>query len=638
MNDIPAAAPFNRRRKLRANMILRRAARRLELRSFGLVPEHFSHMEGLRAAVAVALPLALAVTSGRPGLGWAVFAAFWTCLCDAPGPDKLRRHLLAIFVGGGALIAVAGSWIASSAPYAGMIVGPVFVFLAVLCSSRIPYGGLLGTLLAVVAVVAVGFPHPLEQAAIQAVAFLGGSIWAYLLINRLWHIDAMVPLARATDAVIVRLLDMAESLVVLGDGRHRDDQWHREHAEHRRTVRLAIERLRSLLDRYSGDAASTEPFERARDAAETLFGALIALDQAFIDRIGPSDERMLAARACRTALLAWSLRSAAREPRVDALEWAAVRLRRLEARLHEPVFAGCVLAFESALRGLVTPAARCQVRPEAGRSLRKGGITRAVLQQALRQSLGLIAVYYAAIQFHLGYPYWAAMAVVVVLQGGARVTWARCLERIAGSLLGGVIAWGLLLVDSVLPVLSGLAIILAGVAIAMRSVNYTVFVVFLTMLFVIVTEMLQPGAGIASARMLDNVIGSIAALLAVFVLWPDFGASLKQRIEEGVEANHRYFEAVRMQKPIAEIENARRGAGLASVEAEVALYDVGGMLRRLSLSESNGSALQDLRTIAGEAAIAWHRRLGAVRAEGGNREASIPSSPIALQQSSDLTE
>ena len=589
-----------------ARTMVRWAARRLELRSFGLIPEHFNHAEGLRAAVAVAPPLALAVGTGHAGLGWAVFAAFWTCLCDAPGPDRLRRRLLGIFVVCGALIALTGSWIASTAPFAGMVIGPVFVFAAVLWSSRIAYGGLLGTLLAVVAVVAVGFRQPLAQASVQAAAFFGGAAWAYLLINHLWRIDAMLPLARASEAVIIRLQDMADSLVALGEGPHRDDRWHSEHAEHRRTVRMAIERLRAMLERYAGDTPATAPYARACLAAETLFGALIALDQAFIDRVGPVDERLATARACRTTLLAWRLAERRKRCGQRALHWAALRLDRLQPRLREDLFAGCTLAFANALKGLASPAPSSENHRPA--SVPAPGFGQAAMRQALRQSAGLVAVYYAAIVLHLGYPYWAAMAVVVVLQGGARVTWTRCLERILGSLLGGLTAMALLLVFHGPLALSLLALALACDAIALRSVNYTAFVVFLTMLFVIVTEMLQPGAGIAGARMLDNVIGSLAALLAVFLLWPDFGASLKVRIEEGIAANRAYFGAVEAERPVAEMEAARRRAGLASVEAEIALHDVGRLLRRFSLAEQ-GSALRDLRTIAGQAAIAWHRRL-----------------------------
>lgn len=592
---------------------VRHAARRLELRSFSLFPEHFNHVEGYRAAAAVAAPLILAVSSGRAELSWAVFGAFWTCLCDVPGPDRLRRRLLAIFVCCGAFIALAGSWFASLTPLGGMLFGPLFVLVAILGSARIAYGGLVGTLLAVVAVVAVGFPHVFEKALFQAAAFSTGAGWAWLLINVLWRVDPLSPLQRACEAIVIRLLDMIESLIAIGAGAHRDERWHSDNAEHRRAVRLSIERLRALLGRYGNDGSSLWPFQRALAAAEIIFSAAIALDQTFIDRSGSRTERLVVARTFKTTLLSWhlALRRAPHGPK--AVKRAAANVRNVRAKLTEDAFVGCALALENALeeltRSAVVPGVNAlshAISPEPAQAI---GAT--VVRQALRQSAGLVAVYLAAAAFHLGYPYWAAMAVVVVLQGGARVTWARGLERILGSMLGGAVALAVLHLTSSHALLSIIAIALAAAAISLRSVNYTIFVVFLTMLFVIVTEMLQPGVGIASARVLDNVVGSVAALLAVFLLWPDFGASLEARIEEGLAANRIYFEAVQAEKSVAEIEIARRVAGLASVEAEIALHDVGGSLFRFRSQQSDTPTLQAIRNIAGRAAIAWHRRLAA---------------------------
>ena len=252
------------RRTQRANARLRWAARRLELRSFALTPEHFDLAGGCRAAIATGVPLGLAVSTGTLGLAWAVFAAFWTCLCDTPGPDRLRRRLLAIFVVFGTAIALAGASIAAWLPGAALVIGPALVFTTLLGAGRIAHGGSLGTLLAVVAVVAVGFPHPLAGAALQALSFLGGAAWAYLLINLVWRTDAAQPLFRARDAVGFRLLDMSDSLVALGRA-PQGSAFRHDHAEHRRTVRLAIERLRGLLDRYTDMLAAAAPFLRAAD-------------------------------------------------------------------------------------------------------------------------------------------------------------------------------------------------------------------------------------------------------------------------------------------------------------------------------------------------------------------------------------
>lgn len=591
---------------------IRMLGRRLELRSVSLVPEHLNRAEGYRGAVAVALPLMLALATGRSEWGWAVYAAFWTCLCDVPGPDRLRRRLLGIFVVGGAAVALVGSWAASIAPHGGMIVGPLLVFLVTVAAGRLAFGGLVGTLLAVVAVVAVGFPHDLAAASRQSAAFLAGAAWSYLLINGLWRIDPFDPLRRATRAVSARLLDMADYLAGLGDRPHRDERWHRDHAEHRRAVRLAIERFREVLVRFPGEPGQAQAARRELAAAETMFGALLALDQACIDRRGSAGQRAALAEACRGAVASWRVSLRRPSQATAPLEQASAMMRRIRGALTEDVFRGCADAFGTALARLSArdrddegDAAATAV--DAGADVATPVVK---VQQGLRQAGGLVMVYYAAAVFGLGYPYWAAMAVIVVLQGGVRVTWARCLERIAGSLLGGSLAMALPLLGGgpVVPAL--VAVVLTALTMALRSVNYTIFVIFLTMLFVLVTDMLHPGVGIASARVIDNVVGSIAALLAVFAFRPDFGPPLPRRIADGIGANRLYGQAVESGQTLAAIEAARRAAGRASVEAEIAAHDLGGWLHRLSHRRSDLAALQDMRNLAGRAAMAWHAKLG----------------------------
>ncbi|SNT31535.1 FUSC family protein [Tropicimonas sediminicola] len=590
--------------------MLRRAARRLEVRSVDLVPEHFNRTEGYRAAVAVAVPLLVAVALGSKEMSWAVFAAFWTCLCDAPAPDRQRRQILSAFAVFGALIAFVGSWSASATPTASMVAGPVMVFLIILLSSAFPSAGLLGTLLAVVAVVAVGFPADPGTATVQALAYLGGAFWAFLLITAFWRLEPTAPLRHATHAVVLRLIDMAEALVATGDGSHRDAQWHSNHAEHRRAVRLAVERLNTLLERYRNEPDDTlAPFLNARDALEKTFNALIALDHAFIHRSGTAVERIATADAFRAAMLGWPVDREETAPDDARLRRGIDRIRRIRGKQSDPLMIGCLIALENATDLLrPSPDAPAEIPPRtAGHP---SGKLRFQPKYAIRQTAGVVWVYYAAMVFGLGYPYWASMAVIVVLQGGARITWTRGLERILGSLLGGSIALLLLHATHSAAILSLGAILLAAVAIALRTVNYTVFVIFLTMLFIIVTEMLQPGTGIASARVLDNMIGSIAAMAAVFAIWPETEPSPRDRIERGVEAHRAYIEAVRSEAPAAEIRAARRAAGLASIEAEVAVHGLPGLTRRWKkLPHADASALKDLREMAGEGAVAWHRRL-----------------------------
>jgi len=594
----------------------RRIARRLELRSFPLLQEQFNAGEGVRAGVAIALPLAAAMLSGQRWLAWAVFAAFWTCLCDAPGPHAQRRRLLGGFAVAGTAVAFFGAWSASWAPHAALLSAPVMVLGVVTLTAAIESGTLLGTLLAVVAVVAAGFPHGAAMAALQAASFCAGAAWAWLLINQAWRLDDQAALRQAARAALLRMMDMSLALLAAPPGQHRDQHWHREHGEHRRTTRLALERLRTMLQRHAGTPmAEADAWERRLEACEMLFHTLIALEHAAIQQLASPGERRRAARVAIAVLL----------HALAVLETSPAKANRpRSARPHaaaaDPLIAGCLRALAQADRLLqarqAAHAGPCSLPSSPApavppRKRLRAGLLRG-LQQGGRQAAGVAAVFYAAEAFHLGYPYWATMAVVVVLQGAARQTWTRCLERILGSLLGGLLALTLLqLVPAHGLLLPLVAVLLAGLAIALRLVNYTVFVVFLTMLFICVTDMLQPGTGIASARALDNLIGSAAALLAALALWPDLGATPRQRIAAGLEANRAYLDAVQSQQPAPVLRQLQRQAGLASIEAETALHELGGLRRqRDALSAAEVASLRSLRELAGQASVQWHRQNG----------------------------
>lgn len=347
-------------------------------------------------------------------------------------------------------------------------------------------------------------------------------------------------------------------------------------------MRLAVERLGGLLERYREESPDAlAPFLNGREAVEKTFNALIALDHAFINRLGPASERIATAEAFRAALLGWPVDREDIAHDDARLQRGIDRLRRLRGELTDPLLIGCVIALENATGLLKQRPNGPLVTPRQSPD-RPGGKRRVNPKIALRQTAGVVWVYYTAMAFGLGYPYWASMAVIVVLQGGARITWTRGLERIIGSLLGGSVALILLNATHNEAILSLVGIMLAAVAIALRSVNYTVFVVFLTMLFIIVTEMLQPGTGIASARILDNAVGSIAAMAAVFAIWPETEPTPREQIEKGLAANRAYFDAVRSQESAAKIRAARRAAragqhrrrgGPAGVRRPVALLE-----------------------------------------------------------------
>lgn len=143
------------------------------------------------------------------------------------------------------------------------------------------------------------------------------------------------------------------------------------------------------------------------------------------------------------------------------------------------------------------------------------------LRHAVLTAGGVLATYAAAHAFALPYPQWATIAAVVVARPDLHASRRRIIERIAGSIVGGLAATLITLAVTAPEALLVPIFALAVGAITTRSVNYTLFVCFLTPLFVIAgTAMASaPPLEAAASRAADNALGSILTLLACTILW-----------------------------------------------------------------------------------------------------------------------
>ena len=601
-------------------------------------PRSISIGEGLRAAASCAVVVAAGSLLQAPILAWAAIAAFWTCLADPGGPNRDRVRALAGFTLLSGLFAVAGA--AASArgwPWAAAI-----VFLCALIGSlaRV-YGAAarqIGTLAVVACVVAVDHPTATAAALAQfAAAYLGGCAWAMLLALSIWRIHPFRPARAGLAAVYRSLAAMAAGLARLDDGAAPRD-WVLHAQRYRQAVRSAIETARATLDRTLRGHGLPAPLERlllGLDRAEQAFARLIALSD-LRQHAGPADpaQRDLQRLALRRlAMVLYRQAHAFEAGQEEAAPWrrSLDRLARLIARLEDgPVAAGMAAILDQlrtvgdAPDGEARPAARAAEPAPWLPPLRAQLTWRSeTLRHALRCAVATAAAVLLSRALGLPYAYWMAMAVVLVMQPSIATTWPRALERAVGSVLGGALAALLGLVLHGPLALTAAVFPLAIATMAVRSVNYGLFVFFLTPLFILVIELSQPGASepaLAWMRALYNVLGSAIGLLGGLLLWPSReGRQLRPALAGAIEANGRYAAlAFAPGGDEAAIEAARRAAGLASGNAEAVHGRT--LLEAWWQREALDAALSILilaRQLAGIAAAVWlHRPDGAARAAG----------------------
>jgi uncharacterized membrane protein YccC len=565
-------------------------ASRLAAASVNFSPRSLSIGEGLRAAAACASMVAAAGVFHAPSLSWAAIGALWTCLADPGGLTSARFRAMAGFT----VLSSAFAVLASGAAAQGWGLAAALVFLCSFFGTMVRvYGGeaaQVGTLAVVACVVAVDRPaQSLVDLAGFAATYTGGCLWAMLLTLSIWRIH---PYQAARDALATTLRALAAMVTDLAEPDRRVDPsaWGEFAKIHRTAVRAGIEKSRSILERITRERHLSVPGRRLIviiEVADRIFAHLIALSDR-LERLGvdPEREAELEVHAFRrlAAILdgyAIALRRGA--VTLDVLEPAAADLLASAHEIDGPAADG-LLAIAEQIHLLAYPG--IGTMPTASNASDVRGVRfaplmanvtwrSADLRHALRCAVTVSVVVLMTHLLGLPYAYWMAMAVILVQQPSIATTWLRAGERVVGSTLGGALA-ALLGLELHSPLALTVAVFpLAALTLAVRSINYSLFVLFLTPLFVLVVDLTQPGANelhLAAVRAVNNVAGGIVALAGCLVLWPSWEPKrLPALIADAIEANGRYASlAFSGDADERALDGTRRAAGLASSNAEAA--------------------------------------------------------------------
>ena len=612
-----------------------RQAARLSSWSINFAPEAASMSEGLRAAAACAAVAALAVLTHRNALSWAAVSAFWTCLVDPGGSTRIRIKVLGAYCLVGSLLAFASAWAASQ----GGVAPVVLLFVLTLAGGYVRiYGAevaLLANLLTVTVAVIAARSFAVADVASFGVIFLGGCLWATALSLTVWRIHPYAPSRRALRLAQEELAAMAMALSDLAGSPAGDAAWIAHAQQHRRAVREAVEAARRVIGQAGagrgGMGAVVHELTSALNTAEGEFACMIALTDT-LERQGAGDAATRRRTSYALKRLAAVFHRVGRNAQsqgeqAQALERSIAHLARAIDRLPEPVARlmndGLMQARrllehrEADLLGLpITPRPRrtlsAQILAPLRDNLHWGSPN---LRHGLRMAVSVTAAFLLIRALHIPYGYWMTMTVVIIQQPYMATTWTRAGERVIGSVLGGGLAALLGIVFHSQLALLALIFPLAIACMAFRAVNYTVFVFFLTPLFVLMLDLTHPGlreVSLAGVRAMNTVLGGLIALVGGVVLWPSSGLErLREDLADAVARNGR-FAALACDpagQDAAGLEAARRAAGLASNKAEAAQHRavLESWWRRDDL-EAALAVLAVLRRVAGTATTLWLER------------------------------
>ena len=161
-------------------------------------------------------------------------------------------------------------------------------------------------------------------------------------------------------------------------------------------------------------------------------------------------------------------------------------------------------------------------RDALGRVREQFRLSSPLLRHALRLCVALAVGYLLMRAIHARQGYWILLTTVFVCQPSFHATRQRMLQRVTGTFVGLVMGWALFDLCPSL-VLQALFAVVAGVVFfSTRTTRYTVATASMTLVVLMCFNQFSDSGVLIVPRMVDTVIGSALAGLAVFLILPDW--------------------------------------------------------------------------------------------------------------------
>lgn len=618
---------------------IRSASRSPVLREVGRVaPVRPSLPAALRALVATGVPLLAAYLLGEPGLVWAATGGFVGALVDAGGSYRARAANLGAVALAGAAAGALGAALGHSLPLAvlGMLLwGGAGAFLRVYGS----VGTNAGLTSSVTFAVSLAMPVGAGEALARGGWLLAGGAWAAALVLLIWPLRPHLPVRAAVARCYRALGAYADEIARLAE---RGGGEHGAAGRGFDAVRQALEEgwsafgARARWSARGRRTASTERLLVLLEAVDRMLGALFPLADV-VERLPDAPPRASLVRAARelaefaSALapaVARGGRGAPPPPTWSPLELEAAASEEERAALrHAEELVGTLREFANGAAEVVAGASRppgSVPPPQAARG--PGEWLRPVrehlsgesvlLRHALR--VGVTAAVGVALSaaLRLEHGHWVTLTILFILQPSGGLTLVKGMQRVVGTVLGGVVA---ALVPRVLldpAALLAAVALLAAAAVATFRVNYAVFAFFVTPTFVLLAELQAGTWDLAGTRVVDTLIGGALAVAGARLLWsvPE-RRSFPGHAAAALRAVSDYLRAVaRGGGEAAEALAARRRLGLAIIEASESF-------QRLTLEEGGEPRAVE----AQHAVVVYLRRLGSAAVALGTAPPADPA-------------
>jgi uncharacterized membrane protein YccC len=552
---------------------------------------------GVRAALATVAPIVFAMLVAMPaGAGtWMSLAGLNGALIDRGGPYRTRASMMTVLALASAVAVLIGSMAGSHVAVA-VVSTFIIALLCGLARGWVDVGPGFGVTILVTYSIAVALPSTsLETALLRAVFILAGGAWAMLLAIVLWPLRPYRPVRlRVGECYRAIARYMEAAAINLGTGSYDPTSL----TSHVVAVRNALDAARaSLAISRRGRSVESGRGERLlvlHEVADQVFAHVIALlELSASDTSGTSleHERLVLAAtlgevSATIRRLATAIESEIDLPRVT-VGWDGTGLRAVNESMGQIVdriadYSAATVDLVGTLNSGAAPKAgteRIEVGelPSEPRLFALDVLIRpasVVLHHALRVAIVTSIAVAITEWLDLNHGYWVTLTVVVILQPFAAMTRQKAMQRVAGTILGGMVAAGLsaFFQDGIAVLV--LIAIFTMLCVALLPLNYGAYAVFGTPAFVLLAESSAGDWHLAGLRIVNTLLGGGLALAGSRFLWPGEERNrLPELAATAIRANAEFLRrAIALLESgngdLGALRDSRREVGASALNAE----------------------------------------------------------------------
>jgi uncharacterized membrane protein YccC len=577
---------------------------------------------GYRAAAAIGSAILVTHLLGLPALAAAAaLGAYNPLVVDNGGPYRTRLASMLTATVGGALVYIAGALVPQR--LVALLIATMFVAFAITFARVLsqPFASSSVVVLVVYFAGLGGSIHTPREASLIALLIFAGGIWSITLSLGFWPLDPFRP-ARLSVASCYRW--MSQFTAGLDQEAGLEVESADPGFEWRRQQRIRIEQARAAL----GATAARAPSRTIRsrnltvllETSDMLLARTMRLAEfhATASRLELEASRQLAGDISHWLARAENVIADALEQRPPAaaasfsrdgshrLEFVTRRQQLLLQRkgvADDPLYLHLLreerdalleleIAFDAVRAlwtGTETPSSNyastvaSELPPgwlEAAKTnwTMKSAAFRHALRMMVVGGVDVVAMHLLTIN----HGFWLPMTSIILLQPFSAGTVRKSVQRVAGTVAGGILAALLALTVTNPAAMLIVVTLLAALAVATFAVDYAVFCFFLTPTFVLLNLPHARDWQFALVRIGTTFAGATIAVLAMRLLWPERAdVELAGLLRRGSDAAAQYLQAMldfwqlapatRKDAERTLLTPARRACGLASNDAEEAV-------------------------------------------------------------------